>query len=87
VALNQLLLSQRIAGQDERASVLVWGAAAVFAVGAFAVPGLTWVGLVALACGVNLVLATTLALRAARHPAVRTPAAAGQRPGGSPRDP
>jgi len=86
VALNQLLLSQRIAGQDERASVLVWGAAVVFTVGSFAVPGLTWVGLVALACGVNLALAATLAVRAARRPAVRTPAAAG-RPVRSPRDP
>lgn len=78
LALNQLLLSQRIAGHDESASALVWAAAVVFAVGAFVLPGLSWVGLVGLAGGVNVVLAAGLAFRVRRRdPRVAVPVAPG----------
>ncbi len=64
VALNQLLVAQRVARHDEPASLFVWGATALLTVGAVAWPDLTWTGLVALACAVNLALATALYARA-----------------------
>jgi O-antigen/teichoic acid export membrane protein len=68
LALNQLLLSQRVARHDERAAVAVWLATVAFASAGALVPGLSPAGLVALACVANLALAAVLVARIAARP-------------------
>ena len=68
LALNQLLVSQRVARHDEGAAIGVWLAAVVFVVTVAVLPGLTADRLLVVGCVVNAVLAGALWVRASAKP-------------------
>lgn len=68
LAVNQLLLVQRIARGDEAAALPVWLAAVVFAVIVFLLPHPTVTDVLVVGCVANLSLSAALAVRAVRRP-------------------
>ena len=68
LALNQLLVSQRVARHDEGAAVAVWAAAVVFVLVAIVLSDLSALRLLVLGCAVNTVLAAGLWVRASAKP-------------------